>query len=232
MRLAVCLVPPHTGRRRDRIPDVDLHLALPVPPRTSSPNLRRERQLVDRCVAGEAGGWDELYAEFHRGLLFSIRRYLGSRKRDRNLVEEIAARVWYALVADGARQLDRFDVNRGWCLSTYLASFAKREAVGWLRAERCRQQHEGMVSRREANGNHSLQGVSHIDLYDFLQTLTPREHEFVYGFLLRPIGEGSGLALSDANRWQLVSRIRRKLQRFLHAETAALVTPRHARHTP
>ena len=46
-----------------------------------------------------------LYAQCHEPLLLSIRIMLGPRNTDANLVDEIAARVWYALVANDGELL-------------------------------------------------------------------------------------------------------------------------------
>ena len=62
--------------------------------------LQADRKLVDRCLAGEVAAWEEFYAQCHDPLCTAIRIILGRSHGDANLVDEIAARVWYALVAD------------------------------------------------------------------------------------------------------------------------------------
>ncbi len=74
--------------------------------------LQADRQLVDRCLAGEVAAWEEFYAQCHKPLGTAIRIMLG-RPHDPNLVAEIAARVWYALVAKDGELLARYSPAYG-----------------------------------------------------------------------------------------------------------------------
>ncbi|HBO45676.1 MAG TPA: hypothetical protein DD670_17465 [Planctomycetaceae bacterium] len=54
---------------------------------------------------------------------------------------------------------------------------------------------------------------------DFVDTLSPAEQAFLEKHLLGgDPSDGSGGDLSEANFWQIASRIRRKLHRFFHTE--------------
>ena len=77
--------------------------------------LQADRQLVDRCLAGEVAAWEEFYAQCHDPLCTAIRIMLGRPHGDPNLVDEIASRVWYALVANDGKLLGRYspDLARG-----------------------------------------------------------------------------------------------------------------------
>ena len=77
-----------------------------------------DRELVDRALAGQPGAWDDLYFRCHQPLLAAIRAIIANRTVDPNLVDELAARVWYAVVRDEGRLLDRFDPGRGCTLTT------------------------------------------------------------------------------------------------------------------
>lgn len=70
--------------------------------------LQADRQLVDRCLAGEVAAWEEFYAQCHDPLCTAIRIMLGRPHGDPNLVDEIASRVWYALVANDGKLLGRY----------------------------------------------------------------------------------------------------------------------------
>ena len=197
-------------RSRDLAPDAEGG-------RAASAAFRRARQdriLVDRCVAGDAEAWEQLYERYHRALLAAVRLMFGPKRWDANLVEEIVARVWYTVVADGASMLDRFDPSRGCRLSTYLATIAKSEAAAFFRAERRRRRRERIAARPE-----STEAPAPLDwqreLSEFAAKLTPRERQFLVDFLLAPPNGKPFTPLSATNRWQLRSRIRRKLQRFL-----------------
>ena len=184
-------------------------------PEALSRVIVRDRVLVDRCLAGEVAAWEELYQRHHHGLLTAIQGMFGSRPPDANLTEEIAARVWYAVVANNAQLLDRFDVSRGCRLATYLAMIAKSEASSLFRSERRRRKREKTVSRRELKAIRSEETESGIEWREFLLALTPREREFLNSFLIGrpnlPLTEN----FSPANRWQLSSRIHSKLKRHI-----------------
>lgn len=174
----------------------------------------------------EPGAWDRLYAQYHDGLLVAIRHHLGARGGDPDLVEEIAARVWYALAADGGRRLAAFDARRGCRLSTYLATLARSEASGFFRAERRRRQRERIASRPEMVWDDRLGGLSRGELREFVGRLTPREREFLCGYLLSPVGQQTCSDISDTNRWQLACRVYEKLNRLLRPETGAAAPER------
>ena len=60
--------------------------------------LRADADLAKRCVDGEVAAWEELYAQCHQPLLVSIEMMLRPNNADRNLVDELAARAWYAQI--------------------------------------------------------------------------------------------------------------------------------------
>ena len=95
-----------------------------------------DRQLIDLALAGDATAWEGLYQQCHRPLITAIRGMLRGRAVDTNLVDELAARVWYAVVREQGELLTRFDPARGCRLTTYLATIAKDEAGRLFRSER------------------------------------------------------------------------------------------------
>jgi DNA-directed RNA polymerase specialized sigma24 family protein len=173
-----------------------------------------DRQLVDRCLAGDSKAWEEVYFQFHDRLLASIRNMLGAHRADPNLVDEIAARVWYAVVANDSRLLARFQPQRGCRLSTFLATIARGQAVAVLRSERRRRDRELVVSRADVQSpEESLENML-VQLDEFLGTLTRRERQFCAEILLE-LTDGSDGEFSQANAWQLRSRISSKLRKFV-----------------
>lgn len=182
-----------------------------------------DRQLVDRCLRGEAGAWDELYRQCHPPLLLAIRLFLGHSSTRQDLIDDIAAKVWFTVVDGQNELLSRFDSQRGCRLTTFLAGVARNEIARHFRAERRRRYREIVAYHaRYGNGNghsphwQSLAGME-TALTEFLATLTPREREFCEGYLLAWTDNGDA-NYSASNRWQLQHRVRRKLWRFLRAE--------------
>ncbi len=177
--------------------------------------IRADGRLAKRCLAGEVAAWEELYAQCHEPLLVSVRIMLGPQNADASLVDEIAARVWYALVANDGELLSRYKPRRGARLITYMRALAKDEIVRYIRAE-VRRRNRELIALREMSPHPEKEGAQPVNaLGEFLGTLTPHERIFCNDYLLAmPTGEVER-AYSKANVWQLSHRIRRKLLRFL-----------------
>jgi DNA-directed RNA polymerase specialized sigma24 family protein len=172
-------------------------------------------QLVQRCLAREPAAWDELFERYHLRLLQSIQFLLGSRARDHDTVEEIAARVWYALLREDADALRRFDGERNRPLTVYIHAIARYETWMLLRADRRRKNREITKGRLEAKRKCPSRGEFETILRDFANTLTAAEREFLENSLLANPRQGPNpLGLSDASVWERRSRIRKKIRRF------------------
>jgi DNA-directed RNA polymerase specialized sigma24 family protein len=182
--------------------------------RESQIRVLGDRDLVDRCLAGEVLAWQELYDRHHRGIVAAIRRFFRARSPDSNLVDEIAARSWYAIVADGGRVLGQFDPQRGCRLSTFLATIARSQAGQYLRSEQRRRRRERAVGRMAIEGPSDSAESAAVEMTEFLDTLTPRERSFCELVLLDRDG-GEHLEFSVTNAWKLRSRIKGKLQDFV-----------------
>lgn len=174
----------------------------------------QDRRLVDACVAGSRGAWQLLYEQQHPRLLRSIAGMLGPiQGHDFELTEEIAARVWFAIVSNECDLLRRFDESRGCRLATYLAAIAKDQMVRFFRSKKRRQRREAESLRGKpvaARFDHPV-----ISLQDFATTLTPSEREFFEHVLTNGGSTADCKEYTDANRWQLTSRIRSKLRERL-----------------
>jgi DNA-directed RNA polymerase specialized sigma24 family protein len=171
-----------------------------------------ERALVEHCIAGDEAAWREVYRRYHGGLLRSIHAMFGGQSWDSDRVDEIAARVWYVMVSNRYQMLDRFDPQRGG-LATFLAVIARSEGLNALRSEKRRQQREQLASR-SLNCLNSVIFV--FEEAEFRETLTLREREFFDRVLARPAEKAN--EFTSTNRWQLRSRIRVKLERFIEAQ--------------
>jgi len=189
--------------------------AKPVAGRSKSPSSAvRDRQLVERCLAGEVGAWSAIYRQCHDALLLGIRVFLGRAGHDSNLVEEIAARTWYAVVRDGFSLLDRFDAKYGCRLTTFLSLLAKTEARLLFRSERRRKKREHVASRPEMEKVKAT-GLELISDDEFIATLTPSERMFCFDVLFAQEASSNEEEYTRGNRSLLRHRIRRKLERFL-----------------
>jgi len=95
-----------------------------------------DQALIDRCLDGEEKAWEQLYLQFHSRLVEAIKFLLGTEGQKVHLVDEIAARVWYALLRDDAKLLARFDVARNCRLDAFLMGIARMEILRYFRSER------------------------------------------------------------------------------------------------
>jgi DNA-directed RNA polymerase specialized sigma24 family protein len=179
--------------------------------------VRADRKLVDACLQGETGAWSVLYQRYHDSLVASIRSFLGRSACDGSLVDEIAARVWYALVRNDFELLARFDIRRGCRLSTFLSVLAKTEARLLLRSERRRRVREQAVSRSEAPAKAGGPATESLSEEEFVATLSPAERAF-YEDVLKATTvdvESDPAKYTPQNTWQLRHRVRKKLELFL-----------------
>ncbi len=170
--------------------------------------------LVDRCKEGDEAAWGEMHAKCHAYVVRQIRFTLGERARDQNLVDEIAARVWFGLVSDDGYLLSRFQPKKGNGLEKYLGAIARFEVLRHQRSEfrRRKREQETQAVRITQRDDSTLREMT-LDVNDFLPQLTPREKEFFQHVLMS--NNGHHLRVSAPNAWQLKHRIRKKLLDFL-----------------
>lgn len=171
-----------------------------------------------RCLTGEESAWEKLFRRCHPPLLEAIGFLLGAAAKDGHQAEEIAARVWYALLRDQGRLLARYDPDRDSSLRAFFAGLARIEMMRHQRSERRRKRHELKGGRRllEEPGTSDSEVLALID--EFAATLTPGEKEFMEDYLTSPQEGNNGAhggKLSETSIWQRRHRIRRKLRAFL-----------------
>lgn len=190
-----------------------VEVAEPLPAQQHS----ADQQLVDRCRAGDGQAWAEIHTKCHGHLVRQIRFTLGDRGRDSNLVEEIAARVWYTLFADEGYLLGRFEPIKGSGLEKYLAAVARFEVMRHQRSEfrRRRRERETHALRQTTRNERDFVDME-LDVAEFLPNLTRRERQYFDSVLLG--GDGEEMEVSAPNAWQLRHRIRKKLLSFLDLE--------------
>jgi DNA-directed RNA polymerase specialized sigma24 family protein len=172
-----------------------------------------DRLLAKRCLAGEVAAWEELYGRFHGPLCAAISGMLGPGGCDLSRVDEIAARVWYALVRNDGELLDRFDPARHTRLGGFLRGLARIEIMQYFRAEHRRRTQEAACPCRDSGGSVVSDWQVTAMIEDFATTLTAGEQEFLEEHLLGQADCG-GSELSETTIWQRCHRIRTKLRAF------------------
>lgn len=177
---------------------------------------RQDQQLVERCLTGDVAAWEELYAQCHAPLLALIRGML--RSADSNLIDEIAARVWYVLVANDGALLTRFDPTRGNRLITFMRAIARDEATRYFRTEIRRRERETIATRQRSIEAKSEDPVPHFLVDEFLTTLSPGDRSFCLQHVLATSAQDGGIPTARPASWQQTRRLYRKLLVFLGRE--------------
>ena len=206
----------HTDGHAQPLPIADAH---PVEdPDNVTTHQSADQDLVDRCKAGDGLAWAEIHTKCHGHLVRQIRFTLGDRGRDANLVEEIAARVWFTLFADDGYLLGRFEPIKGSGVEKYLAAIARFEVMRHQRSEfrRRRRERETHALRQTVRNERDFVDME-LDVAEFLPNLTRRERQYFDCVLLGGDGEEM-MDVSAPNAWQLRHRIRKKLLSFLDLE--------------
>ena len=184
--------------------------------KASSPKSLREQdlELVRRCLQGDVAAWQELFGQCQTHLLLTIRSMLHPHGNNLNVADEIAARVWFSLVDSNGRLLVRYDAHRGCRLKTFIAALARHELLEYWRSERRLRNRELEAVRCRPKARPAE--VNHFNMVwdEFLTTLSSREREFLEQVLLVPTRDSRSEELSQANFWQLSSRVRSKLKTY------------------
>lgn len=186
--------------------------------------LLADRCLAERCLAGDVAAWEELYHQCHQPLCASIRILLGAPS-DPNVVDEIAAGVWYAIVAEDGELLSRYDCKRsgGSRLVTFFRAVARNEVSRYRRAERRRRSRE-IDNWRVERERRSLMGeglqaeadaASSAEMAEFLEGLTPSARQFFHDHLVSPDEVDESPAIAPTTYRQRRHRLRQKLLIYL-----------------
>ena len=181
--------------------------------------LKQPDKLIERCRAGDAAAWNELYSRLNGELVEGIRRMFAPNGSDASFAEDIAAHVWYVLWRDRVKILGRFDQGRNGSFAAFLLGVARLEAKQQMRSRRRRKGRElgrgtHLIDRRDVSGLE----VGML-LNEFAATLSARELEFLEDYLLSvpgSNGDDGRRPLSDVNVRQMRHRVRRKLLAFLY----------------
>ncbi len=201
----------HIDRYKQAASEPDISLTEPVT------DIEADCVLVDRCSAGEVAAWDELYGRYHASLWASIKLLLGPRSCDSNVIDEIAARVWYALVENDGRLLERFDPSRGVRLSTYFRGLARIHTLLYFRDEHRRRARENQAGHRRHRNVPVSELPDGVMLSDFADTLTAEERRFLEEHLVSSDGEcadADDRQHADTSIWQHRHRLLGKLKDF------------------
>lgn len=172
---------------------------------------------MQQCLADDERAWEKLYRRYYPRLKKAIELLLGVDAAEFHLIEEIAARVWYAVLKDGRRLLAAYDPDRDTALDSFFMGLARIEILQYMRSERRRHMHEiagGRIKLEEQRVSDWQMGVM---MNEFAATLTPGEKKFMDGSMIGPVEgqDNEESSLPPTTVWTRRHRIRRKLRSFL-----------------
>jgi DNA-directed RNA polymerase specialized sigma24 family protein len=185
----------------------------------SSQKVVADRDLRQRCLGNDPAAWQELFRRQQTRLGGIIARLLQGRVVDENVVDEIRAKVWHALIEHEYGQLRVYEPDRA-SLDTYFGLLAYRQVVLWVRSNRCRHAHEATLPPEEPVDPRAVDGLTEAYLRECLEILgpdllSPKERKVFDEFLMRVPDGRTRCTLSDANVWKLTQRVRAKLLALL-----------------
>jgi DNA-directed RNA polymerase specialized sigma24 family protein len=177
----------------------------------SSQSYRQECVLVQQCLLGQSEAWDRLYSLCHDSLCAAIRHFLTTP--DEDLVDELAACVWYALVREDCRLMRKFSESRCVRFTTYLNAIACNVARDYLKSAGRRRHREvqHLVATRSCN---RLDGDdTKIEIEDFVNGLTREEERYLRWSTSNSATHGyfTGIPHRD---YRLKHRLKEKLRKF------------------
>jgi hypothetical protein len=178
----------------------------------------RDASLVQRCICGEVPAWDEIYHKCHDPLCTAIRVRLGRLANDPHLVDEMAARTWYAVLKNDGARLRKYDPRRGAGILTFLKLIAYDEISRHFLSEQRRMKREIIGHSRKPGCGGGLDELITSSLSEFIITLSPREQDFCNEYLLLSADEDgarSDSSYSATNIRQLTHRIYKKFLGYI-----------------
>lgn len=189
--------------------------------------------IVNRCLSGDPRAWEELYAACHPNLMRLISSLVVPRHRNVELVDEIAARVWYELVRDNAKRLRQYDAAKG-TPSEFVAGVAKNLFRVYLRSERRRRWRE-TVAARNRRPTIDCAPAAGAMMREFVPLLSSAERSFLLCEVVQhravypqaPALASTGCKkavsrpISAAYARQLMRRIRVKLSAYLYSDSTS-----------
>jgi hypothetical protein len=182
-------------------------------------SLASDARLVQRCISGEVSAWEEIYHKCHEPLCTTIRIRLGCSANDPHLVDEIAARSWYAVLEKDGKRLKKYDPRRGAGILTFLKLIAYDEISRHFQSEQRRLKREIISHFRNRRAEDTSRGGSITSsLPEFLITLSSCEKDFCNEYLLLSADEDgmqSASAYSATNIRQLTHRIYKKFLSYI-----------------
>jgi DNA-directed RNA polymerase specialized sigma24 family protein len=165
--------------------------------------------LLQGCRQGDDASWRQLFAVYQESVRRRIAWLLRDHGRDRNVVDEIAAQVWYRLVV--GRLLGLYDPRRA-CFRAFLFGYIRQEVRRRYRPRRSRPIRViplGGLDLADPAGDVCPLGLM---LNELLSALSPRLREFTLQQVGGPAQASGRPAPSPANARQMEVRIRRHVR--------------------
>lgn len=169
-----------------------------------------------RCLAGDPDAWRQVHRRFGPLVVCRVRKLLGGRRGDWELVDELSERVWCGLVLPNDVRFRAFDPERG-SLGAFFTALARQQIRLHRRAELRARARQAPVARSTSESAASACETEAL-LRDFLDGLPPALRRFCLRCLQeRPsLAGGNRQATDYARKMQL--RVRKRLRDFMRTK--------------
>jgi hypothetical protein len=165
--------------------------------------------LLQGCRQGDDAAWRQLFAVYQQSVRSRIAWLLRDHGRDPNVVDEIAAQVWYRLVVGGL--LGLYDPRRA-CFRAFLFGYVRREVRRRYRPRPSRPIRVIPLAGLDLADPAADVCPLGLMLNELLSALSPRLRQFALGRLERPSPAPGRPEPSPANARQMEARIRRQIR--------------------
>jgi hypothetical protein len=170
-----------------------------------------ERQLIEKCLAGDEAAWSLLIFHYGDGVRLAFRRRLRAWGADWWLVEDLQLRFWEELWRRRATRLRGYDARVAG-LATFLNHLVGWQVQDWWRA--CGRQGKRPqpvpLPPRELPAPGSGCYPQGIFLDEVTGLLTAQERRR-FNELCGEAASDGACPLSNTNRWKIDERLRRKV---------------------
>lgn len=177
---------------------------------TCTDYIEQDRKLIERCLKGQSSAWETLYEQCHASVCDGIRSLLTCRNEE--LVDEIAASVWYRLVCDGCKLLASYDAAKRVRLASYLGAISKNAVRDYLRSERRRRHRQ--ATHVVYYQSRTKPPLSSVEFDEFIEGLPNLEQRFLK-WTIDPTASVECFTGTRNYDYQLRHRLRKKLHSFL-----------------
>ncbi len=178
---------------------------------------QRDQRLVRECMAGDAAAWRRLYASYYARLVAYAGAVLRREgRRDANLADEMAERVFVALLIGPRPLLEQYDPAQA-PLWEYLKALGRRRLRALLRDRHERQARMTPLPSPPLPDPRADTVPLQTLVEELRVQLPPRQQEFLQAYADTGLGDKVP-GFTDSAAWKMKERIEQRARSFMQGE--------------